>query len=345
MCRAVTRVIKVVSLSIILGAAIGALPYGWLKVVALASFLAWYFYGEQLRAAIPKSNISEAPSSAHRASDHPIMLYIEGPPASGKTFLLEQQSTRSLGNQFGCDVEIIPEEIDSDALADFNDSKKKPIVGYTFELYMLAIRERDDNKCRANPSRLHVFDRTLIGSHVFHIANYVVGTYDATRARRLFAMNLVERACAPITLSARKVTQFVPEIVIVYCPTDFQLCHTRIVDRDGADKHIDKRYHEIVVFVYAYVMLMIEARYPHVGFLPDDVFIQSGGAKQTAKRLTLDYDAGRQAVRRLARANIDINMTDVERARFTESVGNYKPNGLVWSKLGARWHCEMMDDK
>ena len=328
------------------------MPYNWLKVVALASLLAWYFYGDQLRAALSKSDsmasdvggvsLPKPVGTTSRAGTHPIMLYIEGPPASGKTFLLENQTVRSLGDRFGCDVEIIPEEIDSDALADFNDSKKKPIVGYTFELYMLAIRGRDDAKCRANPNRLHVFDRTLIGSHVFHIANYVVGTYDGQRARRLFAMNLIERACAPISSSARR---DVPEIVIVYCPTDFLLCHTRIVNRDGADKHIDKRYHEIVVFVYAYVMLMIEARYPHVGFLPDSVFLENGVFKPLAKRLPLDYNASRLAVRRLARTNVSIDMTNVERARFMESIGNYKPNGLVWEEVGTRWSCEIIYDE
>ena len=52
-------------------------------------------------------------------------------------------------------------------------------------------------------------------------------------------------------------------------------------------------------------------------------------------------------MRRLARANIDIEMSDVERARFAEAVGNYKPNGLVWSNYSdsANWQCDMIADE
>ncbi len=253
---------------------------------------------------------------------YPHRVLVLGPPASGKTWLMENAKWV---RAFGHAVNKVPELIDELAKADFYDKTKRAVCAYTFDWYLMTMRERDEADCRTDTSVTHVFDCNLIGSASYHIGCYVAGYHEPDRAQALFDRKPIAQACRPLGMDTEYAD--LPDLVVVYCGAPFNVCHNRIGQRKTADNEIEPLYHNVLVFVNAYLVLHVMQTYPHVSFLLDSEF-----PKHTATRE--DYKRGREAVRKAAIANLDVTLNREQCDRLLYATKHlYMPEDMVQIEL------------
>lgn len=255
---------------------------------------------------------------------YPHRVYIEGPQASGKSYLIDQVDFAKI---FGhSSIHIVPENVDQLALADFCDEEKQKTVAYTFNLLMAHYRQTQADLCKRDNTKTFLFDCSLIRSAVFHIVDYTWGILSQKHAQALFDLNLIAEACKPV----RKDTEWTnaPNDVLIYCSADITVCAHRIIARGGADKNIKPQYHRLCVFVYAYVVLHIIERFPHMYFFLDTHRPPNGVANWDSYLTNK-----RTEVEKAAMGNLDIELTMAQRIRFLEAVSKLnKPAGFTWTE-------------
>lgn len=236
------------------------------------------------------------------------IVNLEGPPGAGKTWSLKNVDWRRV---FGRTINVVDESIPDGVMADFYDQKKQAVVAYTFEHFTVALRQAIDWRCRSDTARTHIRDRTLISSHVFQLVGYTLGTLTGAQIDELLSLKIVANS-------------LLPGHAVVYFGTDAALCHERVVKRAGADAGIDARYHEVAVFVHAYVIAQLVAAHPDVVFL-EGTSLKAG------------YDAARhrKAVLKKAKANLVIALAPAEHARFMRVAG---PLDVAWESRDGRVH-------
>lgn len=305
-----------------IGALVVLASFGWRwrSLVTTALFFPLVVIWPRVVALVASTLGASRPAAAP-ASGAPPIVNCEGPPGAGKTYSLSRLPWPVL---FGVpSVEFSHEDIPRAVMANYYANKA--VVGFMFENYMAAVRLADERRCRAETGRVHVRDRTLIGSAIFHMANYVAGDLDEAEHTELGRLDLVTRGLAPVVGGGGGEWR----VVVVYYGTPYSECLKRVVERDGADAAMPPRYLQIVCFCYAYAVAAAIADDRRVDFLLAE---RLGDAP--APLTPAAYAEHRVAVVDAAAANLEITLTDAEHARFVRVAPRASIDGYRWTGVG-----------
>lgn len=350
MCQFFTAAIKYGSLFVLVAVAIALLPRQWMRTLAWLAIIVFWFFGSSIarlvagaRLSVSSATLPRVGSTATSAARKGLrMICIEGAQATGKSYTLNQHPVEWWQSTFKCSAAIVPETINERVLAYYSEDHandapcatchrkpgRTPEYSFLFEVKMVEKRLREHAQSLHDSARLHIHERSLVGCHAFHIVNYTLGLLTIDDARDLMAYALLSK------IGARPADGRGRDIAIVYCVAPFNVCRARIKQRAHADKNLNARYHAVVLFVYAYLMLEIANSYPHIGMFTHDALPQHEPTKQ-------DYVLGRHKVVAAALANLDITMSNDEKRRFIWYVGDTSPHPDVkWSAAGNDlWRC------
>lgn len=355
MCDFLTRSIKYGSVFVLVSVAIALLPRQWMRTLAWIAIIVYWLFRTTILRIVTNARLSVSTSPASPTSTVSTtltgnprkvlrMICIEGAQATGKSYTLEQHPAVWWQRTFNCvSVAIVPETINQRVLAYYSEDHtddepcptcqhkpgRTPEYSFLFEIKMVEKRLREHDQSMHDVNTAHIHERSLIGCHAFHVVNYTLGYLTLDDARDLMQYELLRKMCGTAPATGRGT-----EIIVVYCVASFDVCRERLKKRAHADKGLGERYHAVVLFVYAYLMLEIASSYKHIGMFTHDALPETAPTKN-------DYGRGRNSVINAALSNIDITMSAEEKQRFIWYVGNTSPHpDIVW-RAGANgnWRC------